>query len=198
MSEIASAADLSVAIIICTRNRNALLERCLGSLERLNVKAQRVLIVDNAPESDTVPSIAAKYGADYVLEPRPGLSRARNCGANVCSEDILAYIDDDMVPHPDWLSSLLSGFSDANVAVVTGPVVPLEIWKANPMRCFAEKACAPTMGLASLSPLIAQAQTGSSERILAGSETETSPSAARCSADGGASRKGWGVASPSK
>jgi glycosyltransferase involved in cell wall biosynthesis len=117
---------LSVVIVICTHNRPALLERCLDSIAALETRPTRVLIVDNAPETDETRTIAARHGADYLLAPKKGLSRARNCGARACSENIIAYADDDMVLHPRWLTHLLSAFEDSSVSGVTGPFLPLE------------------------------------------------------------------------
>jgi GT2 family glycosyltransferase len=109
-----------------------LLERCLRSIARLNAKPTRILVVDNAPATNEVPDIAVTFGADYIIAPRRGLSRARNKGAKACSEDVLAYVDDDWILHPDWLSSILSEFSDPRIGGVTGPVMPLELQAAAP------------------------------------------------------------------
>jgi cellulose synthase/poly-beta-1,6-N-acetylglucosamine synthase-like glycosyltransferase len=61
-------------------------------------------------------------GVGYVFAPLPGLTRARNTGARFAQGDIVAYIDDDSVAEPDWLANLVSDFSDAQIAAVTGRV----------------------------------------------------------------------------
>jgi glycosyltransferase involved in cell wall biosynthesis len=109
-----------------------LLERCLRSIARLHAKPTRILVVDNAPATNEVPDIAVTFGADYTIAPQRGLSKARNKGAKACSEDVLAYVDDDMILHPDWLSSILAEFSDARIGGVTGPFMPLELEAAGP------------------------------------------------------------------
>jgi glycosyltransferase involved in cell wall biosynthesis len=55
-----------------------------------------------------------------------GLSRARNIGARVARGDIIAFLDDDMVPDRGWLGALVEHFVDERVAAVTGPVLPLQ------------------------------------------------------------------------
>ncbi|NLP10466.1 glycosyltransferase [bacterium] len=65
-------------------------------------------------------------GVRYVLEPMPGISRARNHAARVCTTDIVVYIDDDAVPEPGWLEPLLIEFSDPRVALTAGRVLPPE------------------------------------------------------------------------
>lgn len=117
----------STAVIVCTHNRPTLLERCLRSIEMLKTKPSRVLVVDSAPENDAAPPIAARFGATYLVVPFRGVSVARNRGTRACHEDILAYLDDDMVVHPDWLTELLSEFGRADIVGVTGPVIPSEL-----------------------------------------------------------------------
>lgn len=84
-----------------------------------------MLVVDNAPSDSRACEVAARRAACYLLEPMPGLSRARNRGARACTTDLVAYLDDDALPEPDWLSSLAREFADPNVMAVTGRVEAL-------------------------------------------------------------------------
>jgi GT2 family glycosyltransferase len=117
----------SIAVVICTHNRPALLERCLKRLRQNEGPAYSVVVVDSAPNSSKAKSVAARYGAQYHLSPVKGLSRARNIGTRATQTDIIAYLDDDMVPHARWLASLIAEFADNTVAAVTGPVLALEL-----------------------------------------------------------------------
>jgi len=85
-----------------------------------------VLVVDNAPRDFRAQEAAARRRARYLLEPVPGLSRARNQGARACDTELVAYLDDDAVPEPNWLSALAREFADSKVMAVTGQVVALE------------------------------------------------------------------------
>ena len=120
----------SVAVVVCTCERPALLERCLGAVRAQRHPGFEVIVVDNAPGSDCARIAAARHGADYVAEPIRGVSRVRNAGARHCGADIVAYLDDDMVAHPDWLSALVAEFADPRVVAVSGPVLPME-WVAS-------------------------------------------------------------------
>jgi cellulose synthase/poly-beta-1,6-N-acetylglucosamine synthase-like glycosyltransferase len=71
--------------------------------------------------------VAARYNAKYIVSPLKGLSRARNIGTRATHVDIIAYLDDDMVPHSRWLGSLVTEFTDRDVMAVTGPVLTLEL-----------------------------------------------------------------------
>ncbi len=52
---------------------------------------------------------------------------SRNIGVQMAAGDILAFIDDDAEPEPDWLEQLAGAFEDPTVAAAGGPVfdVPL-------------------------------------------------------------------------
>jgi glycosyltransferase involved in cell wall biosynthesis len=118
----------SVSVVICTRDRPLQLARCLESLAQLSLSPDQILIVDNCPaDADSARQLAAKFGADYVLEPEPGLDRARNAGVRTSRGAIVAYVDDDVTVHPQWLARLLEGFTDDAVMAVTGLVLPAEL-----------------------------------------------------------------------
>ena len=111
-------------VIVCTRNRHEELNRCLEALARMSCADFEVLVVDNAPCDARAKAVAARWGARYVVEPIGGLSRARNTGARSSVADIVAFTDDDAVPDPEWLSSLLEEFRHPEVDVVTGAILP--------------------------------------------------------------------------
>jgi cellulose synthase/poly-beta-1,6-N-acetylglucosamine synthase-like glycosyltransferase len=76
-----------------------------------------------------------RWGVRYVVEPLVGLSRARNRGARACDSEIVAFLDDDALPEPEWLSGLLREFEDPLVMAVTGRILPLSVeTKAGPVR----------------------------------------------------------------
>ena len=112
--------------MICTHNRPAVLERCLRAVQKLDYPKFAIVVVDSVPNSSEAQALAARYDAEYCASPVKGLSRARNIGTRATQSDIVAYLDDDMVPHVDWLRSLVDEFFDKNVGAVTGPVLPLE------------------------------------------------------------------------
>lgn len=121
---------VSIAVVICTHNRPAVLERCLRRLREVD-HAASVAVVDSAPNSSEAKLVAARYGARYHISPLKGLSRARNIGTRATDADIIAYLDDDMVPHAAWRASLTAEFADKAVMAATGPVLPLEFTDAS-------------------------------------------------------------------
>jgi len=88
--------------------------------------ADEILVVDNSSGDAAIKQIALEFGARYVLEPKPGLSRARNMAVAESASDVVAFLDDDAVPDEKWLESLLQPFADARVSTVTGRIVTPE------------------------------------------------------------------------
>jgi cellulose synthase/poly-beta-1,6-N-acetylglucosamine synthase-like glycosyltransferase len=54
-----------------------------------------------------------------------GLSAARNLGVKETRGDIIAFIDDDALPAPDWAEEMVKTYRDDSVIGVTGPSLPL-------------------------------------------------------------------------
>ena len=118
----------SVSVVICTRDRPEQLAQCLRALQNLSQPPHQILVVDNAPTSDATRQLVAQMpDIQYVLEPRPGLSVARNTGIRHSTGDLIAFTDDDVIVHPDWITRLQQSFQDSKVMAVTGLVLPGEL-----------------------------------------------------------------------
>ncbi|MBD1826614.1 glycosyltransferase [Microcoleus vaginatus GB1-A2] len=118
----------SVSVVIATRNRPEQLTRCLQSLQNLSQPAHELIVIDNAPSSDATRQLVAEIpGVKYVLERRPGLSVARNTGIRHCTGDIIAFTDDDVIVHPDWVTRIAQSFREPKIIAVTGLVLPAEL-----------------------------------------------------------------------
>jgi cellulose synthase/poly-beta-1,6-N-acetylglucosamine synthase-like glycosyltransferase len=122
----------TVSVVIATRDRPALLERCLAALDEQVPAPAAVVVVDNSQGDRATREVAEARGARYLVEPRRGVSQARNVGARVTRSDVVAYLDDDAVPESGWLSALLVEFRDPRVAAVTGRIVGIADFDGRP------------------------------------------------------------------
>ncbi len=113
-------------LVICTRNRPALLRKCLEGVRKLLHQPQEVIVVDNTGGDEATRSIADQFGVRYILESSPGLSRARNRGLKEAQAEVVAFMDDDAIPSPEWLGQVLSAFRDEDLGAVSGRVVTPE------------------------------------------------------------------------
>ena len=116
----------SATVAVCTRDRPALLHKCLAAVSRLNPGPKQVLVIDNSEGNSDTRKVAHDYGARYVVEPVPGLCRARNRALAECETDIVVFIDDDIIPASNWLLQLLEPFSDEKTGATAGRVVTPE------------------------------------------------------------------------
>lgn len=107
-------------VVICTRCRAAHLGRCLDAVAALVYPNFEVLVVDNTSGDPETQKIAARWNVRCLVEPRGGLSRARNYGARMTDAEIIAYIDDDALPEVRWLNALVEEFRDPLVMAVAG------------------------------------------------------------------------------
>lgn len=116
-----------MSVIIPTYKRPAELELCLRAVVLQDYPAFDVIVIDNSDGDAETAAIAQNFGAKYVCEPRGGLCKARNTGALVSSAAIVAYIDDDAIPDPDWLTGFENAFTDERVMGVAGRTIPLAL-----------------------------------------------------------------------
>lgn len=114
------------SVIVCTRERPELLHRALESIAALDDSAFEVVVVDNAPRTKATVAVleaVADPRFKYVLEKRPGLSRARNTGCRAAQGELLCFTDDDVIVDSQWLSAIRRGAARSKrVGCVTGLV----------------------------------------------------------------------------
>jgi GT2 family glycosyltransferase len=117
----------SVSVIICTRDRPEQLENCLTYLKSQVCKPAEIIVVDNASVTEQTRLVALKFGVNYVREDRPGLDIARNTGAKLATQEIVAYTDDDTKPTSNWVYEVYRTFDDSSVWAMTGLVIAAEL-----------------------------------------------------------------------
>lgn len=100
----------SISIIICTRNRADSLRETLASIGRCEVSPElpaELIVVDNGSSDHTaevVKSASLKnMPVRYLLEPRLGVSYARNRGMAEAAGSIFLWTDDDVRVPADWI-----------------------------------------------------------------------------------------------
>lgn len=117
-----------LAVVICTRGRGDRLRATLEALAAQAAPPVEVVVVDNndrpAPE---IAAVAGVAGAVIVHEPRAGLARARNAGVMATTAPLIAFTDDDAVPHRRWTAELGQAFADVRAEVVTGLILPADL-----------------------------------------------------------------------
>ncbi len=124
-----------IAAVICTYNRYDVLPKAIGKLTEQTLAAEkyRIMVIDNSPDREYAEKVRSQYQSnsqiEYILEPIPGLSNARNVSAQQCGTEFIAYMDDDAIAFPTWLENVLTAFDlfGEDAAIVGGRVDP--IWE---------------------------------------------------------------------
>src|SRR3989454_1226849 len=109
-----------ISVIVCTYNGARTIRDCLEALERLTYADYEVIVVDDG-STDTTAAIARRYSCRLIQTENRGLASARNTGLRAARGEIVAYIDDDAYPDPDWLTYLANRFLSAEHVGVGGP-----------------------------------------------------------------------------
>lgn len=114
----------SFSIIVNTWNRGHLLKHTLESFRWIKYKGQFEVIVVNGPSTDCTCDVIRDWS--HAIRTAncdvPNLSVSRNIGICMAKGEIIAFIDDDAIPQPEWLEELALGYSDTNAAAVGGKV----------------------------------------------------------------------------
>jgi len=116
-----------LSVVVCTRNRPALLERLLADLLPLLDVDDELIVVDNAPDDDATAQVVAKHAPRVrrIVEPTPGLANARNSGLSAATNVFVVFTDDDVKPDPGWLTVIKSTFvAHPGAVCVSGSVLP--------------------------------------------------------------------------
>lgn len=125
----------SATVVVPTFRRRAALARALDGLARQTDAgiAWDVVVVDNDAGGPATSLPHLPVPARVVVEPNAGSAAARNRGISEATGAITVFLDDDVVPAPDWLRWLLepivAGRCDATGGrVVLDPAVARPAW----------------------------------------------------------------------
>ncbi|GAA3538289.1 glycosyl hydrolase [Aeromicrobium flavum] len=96
------------------------LRACLSRLAAGTELADEIVIVDNASADDSA-DVARAFGARVVVEPVLGIPVATAAGYDAATGDVIARLDADSRPGPDWIARVARAMADPQVDAVTGP-----------------------------------------------------------------------------
>jgi glycosyltransferase involved in cell wall biosynthesis len=133
-----SAPPPRVAVCVCTYHRPDGLKALLAALDRQRIDelqnaAVEIVVIDNSTAGDAAARWEAtgsklRFAITFKHEPRKGLAFARNAALRAALQPAvthIAFIDDDELPGPDWIVSLLATLDRKKTAAAIGPVLPV-------------------------------------------------------------------------
>lgn len=102
----------ALTVVVPTRDRPELLDRCLSALTAELTAGDRLVVVDSAPARQPAGRVAQRWGAQLVSLPVPGASRARNAGWRSSTTGRVAFVDDDVLVAPGWRAAIAASAAD--------------------------------------------------------------------------------------
>lgn len=112
--------DGKVSIIIPVREDNPYLRECVAKIQCQTYPNYEIIII-----SDRAMAVEGQDGAAHckVIVPGKLLNPAakRDLGVAASTGAIIAFIDDDAYPDPDWLKNAVQLLEEEDVAAVGGP-----------------------------------------------------------------------------
>ncbi len=108
----------AVSLIVVSRHRPRALLRALTAVAQMDHPGFEVIVVADPAAAQAVRDTArAVKCLDF---DEPNISSARNAGLALAAAPVVAFLDDDAVPEPTWLSRLAAPFADPGVIAAGG------------------------------------------------------------------------------
>jgi len=145
---------MDASIVISTYGREIDVVDCINSLLNLNKHNFEIIVIESSPNVLTALDLKKRYKDNSLVriihsKIPIGLSRARNIGILLAKNDIVVFIDDDCVACPNWLQSLLNGFSTKKTGIVGGRSIPLFLTERVPR--WLDDRLTPAIGISHFS-----------------------------------------------
>jgi GT2 family glycosyltransferase len=116
--------SVNVSVVIATYNRQRDLAECLRSLFDENAKPYEVIVIDSS-STDRTENLKNQFPIKFFSMKERNRQRARNLGILAASGDIVAFLDDDVIVHKEWLKNISEPYmNDDGVGGVGGRVIP--------------------------------------------------------------------------
>lgn len=111
---------LPVSVVVVSRGRPALLSRALMGLSQLQYETFELIVVADPQGIAAAKALPFAKHLKCVTFDEANISAARNIGISHAAGDVVAFLDDDAVPEPQWLRFLTAPFARPDVAASGG------------------------------------------------------------------------------
>lgn len=147
---------MRISVVVPVLDDAAELEGCLSALAVQSRPADEIVVVDNGCTDRSV-TVALAAGARIVEEPVRGIPAAAAAGYDSATGDVIARLDADSRPGPDWLSRIEAAFlTDPALSALSGPgeFIGLTGWRAPAARLLYMDAFFLSVGSAMAHPVL--------------------------------------------
>lgn len=112
----------SVSVVIVSRGRPEALSVCLTGCIQLHYDPFEIVVVADPAGVAAAQALPFAKQIKIIGFDDANISAARNVGINAAAGEIVAFVDDDAVPEPTWLTHLTHAMQQHNVVVAGGYV----------------------------------------------------------------------------
>lgn len=112
----------SVSVVIPAFNSEGTIGQTIESLKDMNYPQERleIIVVDDLSDDKTA-EVALGYGVRVVRrEKRGGCAGAKNTGVDHARNEIIAFVDSNVITDKNWLKELVKPFEDPAVGATGG------------------------------------------------------------------------------
>lgn len=111
----------TISVVVATYNRPESLVNCIRGLNKLIIpkgKVELVIVDDGSAQDYDIAMLhsISELPVKYVRKEHSGICATKNRGIEESSGDYVAFLDDDMIVSPLWLTQLMSGFKNDRIA----------------------------------------------------------------------------------
>ncbi len=114
------------AVVVPTVGRPSLY-RLLAELDGSAGTPAAVIIVDDRPQSENVLEVTSRLPVTVLRSGGRGPAAARNTGWRATEADWICFLDDDVVPQPNWFAALSEDLAKAEVEAAAGSQAVIEV-----------------------------------------------------------------------
>lgn len=133
---------MKVSIVIPVKEINDYIRTAMPHYARLEEKDFEILIFPDEPTEEIFPEMNGKVR--IIPSGKTGPAEKRDMALQYAQGEIIAFIDDDAYPAPQWLSRALPYFQDPSVGAVGGPAVTApedDDWQKASGKVYESKLC---------------------------------------------------------
>jgi len=119
---------LRISLVVPTYDRDQVLLKTIDNVMRLNTAPAEIIIVDQTAEhgadvQERLRDLDKSRSIHWIRSAFPSIPRAMNIGLVQARNDIVLFVDDDIVPCNNLITAHLNAYHDERVGLVAGRVI---------------------------------------------------------------------------
>ena len=136
--------QLRLSLIICTKDREAILRQTLATVfQQTHLPDEIIIVDDGALDQGQITGLIQQHQipCHYVRKATPGLAASRNLGIQHAQGDLILFLDDDVLLEPGYIAAMLDLFDTDPAGQIGGATGTLQIDYAAGVRAFLRFFC---------------------------------------------------------